>query len=171
MKPNNPSAIGNRSPPEKAHMSLLVHNSSHPLLSFVDGVVAKASDVLLLAARLLLAAVFVVTAYSGNPTAATLAGHGWLAPEVWSLIGRAVEFVFGFGLIFGVGTRYAALIGVLYVVVATVSAHLWWTFPAAQQAGMHAHFMKNAAIIGGLVAIFVVGAGRWSADAFLCRKL
>jgi putative oxidoreductase len=147
-----------------------LHRSSHPILSFTDGVVEKTSDVLLLAGRLLLAAVFIVTAYYGNPSAATLAGYGWPASEVWSVVGRTIEFVFGFGLIFGAGTRYAALLGMLYVVIATMSAHLWWTYPAPQQAAMHAHFMKNAAILGGLLAVLVVGAGRWSVDAMLSRK-
>jgi putative oxidoreductase len=151
-------------------MSLLAHNSSHSLLSSVDGVIEKAADVLLLAARLLLAAVFIVTAFYGNPSAVTLASNGWPTPEIWSVIARGVEFIFGLGLIFGVGTRYATLLGMLYVVIATISAHLWWTFPAQQQAAMHAHFMKNVAIIGGLLALLVVGAGRLSIDALWSRK-
>ncbi len=151
-------------------MSLQVQPSSHPVLSCADGVVGKTSDALLLLARPALAAVFIVTAWYGNPAPATLAGHGWPAPEVWSIIARTSEFLFGVCLIFGLGTRYAALLGILYVVIATLSAHLWWTFPAAQQANMHAHFMKNTAIIGGLLAILVMGPGRWSLDAWLSRK-
>ena len=53
------------------------------------------------------------------------------------------------------------------LLIATVTAHLWWTYPAAQQGNMYAHFMKNGAIIGGLLGIMVVGAGAWSIDGML----
>ncbi|HZP79694.1 MAG TPA: DoxX family protein [Pseudolabrys sp.] len=151
-------------------MNLQVQNSSHPLLSCADGVVVRLTDLILVLGRIALAAVFIVTASYGNPTAATLAGHGWPAPEVWSVIARMCEFAFGFGLILGLATRYAALLGIIYVLIASFSAHLWWTYPAGQQGNMYAHFMKNTAIIGGLLAILVIGAGRWSIDAMLSRK-
>jgi putative oxidoreductase len=125
---------------------------------------------LLFGARLLLAALFISTAYYGGPSAATLGGYHWPTPEIWSAVGRAVEFIFGIGLIFGIGTRYAAVLGIIYVLIATFTAHLWWTYPAQQQGNMYAHFMKNAAIAGGLLAIFVVGAGAWSVDAILARR-
>lgn len=57
------------------------------------------------------------------------------------------------------------------MVIAIISAHLWWTYPAAKQGNMLAHVMKNAAIIGRLVAILVIGPGRWSFDRLLSRKM
>jgi putative oxidoreductase len=146
------------------------NRSSHPILSCTDGLASGLSDAFLLLARICLALVFIMTAYHGNPTPTTLGNHGFPMPAVASMIAITSEFAFGVALILGVGTRYAALLGIIYVVIATATAHLWWQYPAAQQVAQFTNFMKNTAIIGGFLAIFVVGAGRFSVDALLSQK-
>ena len=71
-------------------------------------------------------------------------------------------------MILGIATRYAAILIFVYVVVATAIAHRYWEYPAGpQQIGQYTNFLKNIAILGGALAIFVTGAGRFSLD----RKL
>jgi putative oxidoreductase len=62
------------------------------------------------------------------------------------------------------------LLGILYVVVATALAHRYWEYPPAQLGNQYAHFLKNIAIIGGLLSVFVNGAGRFSIDRMLSGK-
>jgi len=58
----------------------------------------------------------------------------------------------------------------VYVIIATALAHLWWNYPQAQQVANYTNFMKNVAIIGGLLTLFAMGAGRISIDQLLARK-
>jgi putative oxidoreductase len=53
------------------------------------------------------------------------------------------------------------------VVIATAIAHRYWTYPAPAQGAQYNNFLKNIAIMGGALAIFVAGAGRFSVDSKL----
>jgi putative oxidoreductase len=149
-------------------------NSTHPYLSYTDGIAASTADIVLLIGRILLGWIFVISAWGklGNIAGFT----GYLtnlkvpAPGFWAWIGAIVEFVAGAALILGVGTRYAALLAIVFVIVATALAHRYWEYPAAQQTNQYNHFLKNLAIIGGSLALFVTGAGRFSVDSVLARK-
>ena len=57
-----------------------------------------------------------------------------------------------------------------FMIVATYSNHRYWTYHAAQYGGQQAHFFKNVAIFGGIVLVFVTGAGRYAIDAILRRR-
>lgn len=151
--------------------------TSHPVLSHADGFAASVTDAVLLIGRVLLGWLFIASAAGIGGKLWNIAGFaGYLknlkvpAPEFFSWIGAIVEFVIGLCLILGVGTRYAALLTALFLIVATALAHRYWEYPAAQQGNQFNHFLKNLAIIGGVVAIFVTGAGRFSLDAVLARR-
>ena len=45
-----------------------------------------------------------------------------------------------------------------------------WEYPPAQLLGQYINFMKNIAIMGGMLLLFVTGAGRFSVDGWLRRK-
>jgi putative oxidoreductase len=149
-------------------------NSTHPYLSYTDNIAASTADIVLLIGRILLGWIFVISAWGklGNISGFT----GYLtnlkvpAPGFWAWIGAIVEFVAGAALILGVGTRYAALLAIVFVVVATALAHRYWEYPAAQRQNQLNHFLKNLAIMGGALLLFVTGAGRFSLDAVLGRK-
>jgi hypothetical protein len=68
------------------------------------------------------------------------------------------------------GTRYGALLGIIYVVIATATTRLWWQHAAAQQIAQYTNLMENTAIIGGFVAIFVVVPGGLVPTLY-CRKI
>ena len=54
--------------------------------------------------------------------------------------------------------------GPLFTIVATLIAHRFWAYPEAQRAMQQTQFMKNLAIMGGFLFLFVAGAGAWSVD-------
>jgi putative oxidoreductase len=141
--------------------------SSHPLLSHTDGVAAGMTDALLLIGRLLIAAVFLLTVWTGGPAAAYLKSLNYPAPEFMSVLAHVVEWIVVVSLILGIGTRYGALLGFAFVVIAFVTAHRYWEFPEAAQNLQYTFLTKDLAIAGGLLVLFVAGGGRFSVDAKL----
>jgi putative oxidoreductase len=89
---------------------------------------------------------------------------------LWAWPGAIVEFLMGAALILGVGTRYAALVAFVFVLIATALAHRYWEYPAAAVGNQYNHFLKNLAIMGGMLAIFAAGPGRFSVDSTLAKK-
>jgi putative oxidoreductase len=145
-------------------------NSSHPLLSYTDGIAAGTRDVLLLIGRVLMAAVFLMTVTTGGPSAAYLKSINFVAPEFMSTFAHIVEWIIVVTLILGVGARYGALLAFAFVVIALLTAHLYWQFPAAAQTLQYVFLSKDLAIAGGALALFMTGAGRLSVDNVLARK-
>jgi putative oxidoreductase len=148
--------------------------SSHPLLSCTDGIATSMTDLLLLIGRILLGLLFLVTSWSKLTNVEGFAGYLRAlkvpAPEFFSWIGAIVEFVVGVTLILGLGTRYAALLCALFLVVATALAHRYWEYPAAQVVAQKNNFLKNLALFGGSLVLFATGAGRYSIDHMLAKK-
>ena len=144
--------------------------SSHPLLSSADGVAAGMTDTLLLIGRILIAAMFLLTVWFGSPNVGYLTSINFISPDVMSPLARVVEWVIVISLVLGLGTRYGALLGLVFVVVATVIAHRWWGYPQAAQLVQYTFLTKNVAVAGGLLVLFVTGGGRFSVDAMLAGK-
>lgn len=141
------------------------------LIGSADHCAGRMQDSLLLVGRVLLAAVFLLTVWFGSPTAAYLKFLGYSGADTWSLIARIAEYVITVSLVFGIATRYGAIAGILFVVVATVSAHQYWHYPdAAQQLVQYTFLTKNFAILGGLITLFATGAGRYSVDNAIAGK-
>jgi putative oxidoreductase len=138
--------------------------SSHPLLALTDGIATRAADPILLAGRVLLAVLFLMTVWSGGPSADYLKSLGYPAPAVMSTLAHVVEWIIVVSLLFGVGTRYGALLAIGFVVIAFATAHRYWEFPQAAQTMQYTLLSKDLAITGGLLLLFVTGAGRLSVD-------
>ena len=151
-----------------------MQSSSQSLLSWTDGFATKNADFLILLGRILLAWVFVGVAYG---TIANFAGSlsyftslKLPAPALFTWVALVLELVMSAGLILGIGTRYAAILIFVFVVVATAIAHRYWEYPAGpQQIGQYNNFLKNISIMGGALTIFVTGAGRFSLDRVLAK--
>jgi putative oxidoreductase len=158
-------------------MSVRSTESSHPLLSQTDGIAASATDAVLLVGRVLLGWLFLVSAAGTGGKLWNIAGFaGYLknlgapAPEITSWIGALLELVIGLALVLGIGTRYAALLCVLFLIMATALAHRYWEYPAAQVVAQYNNFLKNLAIAGGALLLFVTGPGRFSIDWSLKKR-
>jgi putative oxidoreductase len=152
----------------------MASNESHPALSYADSMAASWSHVLLLVGRILLGWLFLASGYGklGNIAGATayFTGLGVSAPGFVAWFAGIFEFVVGAALILGIATRYVALATFIWVLIATLVAHRYWTYPAAQQLGQYNNFLKNLAIMGGALYIFVLGAGRYAVDAVLAKR-
>jgi putative oxidoreductase len=148
--------------------------SSHSLLSGAEDFASRSADVLLLIGRIMLAWVFVGVAYGAITNfAGSLAYFTSLKlfpPALWTWVALLLELLISASLILGVGTRYGAVLVFAFVVIATAIAHRYWEYPAGpQQIGQYNNFLKNISIMGGAVAIFVTGGGRFSLDRMLRR--
>lgn len=135
----------------------------------VNEFATRRADVLILIGRILLAWVFVGSAYGALLNFSGSVGYfrslNLPAPELFTVVNLAVEALISVGLILGVGTRYCAVLTFVFVLAATIVAHRYWEYPAgAQQMGQYNNFLKNISIMGGAMLIFVTGAGRFSFD-------
>jgi putative oxidoreductase len=128
----------------------------------------RVNDAVLLLGRLLMAALFIS---SGIPKALQGYGGGFAQylgnlgvpyPEIVGVIAVAIEVLAPVALILGLFPRITALLLAAFVIVATGLAHKFWAFPEAQQQAQQLQFLKNAAILGGLLFYYVSGAGAWS---------
>ena len=71
-----------------------------------------------------------------------------------------VELVAGAMLLVGWKARWAAVALALFTIPATFIFHAYWGVPADQALNQQIHFMKNLAILGGLLGVFAHGSGR-----------
>lgn len=121
-----------------------------------------------LVGRLLMAALFLPAGFSKVAgfagTVGYIASKGAPVPEIAAIIAIIVEVGGGLALILGFKARWAALALAAFTLVATVMFHNYWTFPAEQQMMQQLMFMKNVAVIGGLLTLAAWGAGAWSVD-------
>lgn len=119
---------------------------------------------LLLLARIFIAALFVVAGTRKLLGYAATVGYfaklGFPAPDAIAVLAIVIELGAGLMLLTGWRTRWAAWLLVVFVAVATVMAHRFWQFDAAQFGNQLNHFFKNIAIIGGLIFVATFGPGR-----------
>ncbi len=145
--------------------------SSHPMLSYADNVANTWREFLLLVGRIMLGAIFVLSGTIKNIGIAPYSTRGWPAEWFFGPLGATVELIGGIMILLGIGTRHAALLMMLFMIVATFTSHRFWTFADPMQFRLQqSQFFKNVSIFGGLVLIFVAGAGRYSIDAMLRRR-
>lgn len=85
-------------------------------------------------------------------------------PTVAVAVGLLIELLGGLALLFGFGTRIAALALAVFTLAASFFFHAYWALPADQQMMQQLLFFKNVAVTGGLLAFAAFGAGAWSVD-------
>lgn len=127
-----------------------------------------------LVGRLLLALLFVPAGFSKiggfDGTVGYITSAGLPAPTIAAIVAIIVEVVGGLALVFGLGTRLAALALALFTVAAAFGFHAYWAVPADQQFMQQLLFFKNIAITGGLLVLAAFGAGAWSVDGKRAAK-
>jgi putative oxidoreductase len=151
-----------------------MQSGSHSLISRLDEFATNSANVLILIGRFLLAWVFVGSAYGAitnfGGSVSYFRSLNLPAPELFTTTAVALEVLMSAGLILGIGTRYCAILVLLFVLIATAIAHRYWEYPAGpQQIGQYNNFLKNISIMGGALLIFVTGGGRFSVDRKLAR--
>jgi putative oxidoreductase len=122
----------------------------------------------LLVGRLLIGALFLVAGIRKLMGPAAAAGYftklGFPAADVLVWVVIAVELGGGALLVLGWQTRRVAWLLIAFTLIATFMAHRFWQMEAAQYANQLNHFLKNAALVGGLLYVVVFGAGAVSLD-------
>lgn len=86
--------------------------------------------------------------------------YGVPAADILIWPAALVEVVAGAMLVLGWKARWAALALIVFTVPATFIFHAYWGVPADQVMNQQIHFMKNLAIVGGLLSVLAHGAGR-----------
>ncbi|MBR1172043.1 MULTISPECIES: DoxX family protein [Bradyrhizobium] len=140
-----------------------------PWSTRIDEFATSNADLLILIGRVLLAWVFVGSAYGAltnfSGSVSYFRSLNLPVPQLFTAINVVLEIVISVGLILGIGTRYCAILTFLFVLAATAIGHRYWEYPAGpQQIGQYNHFLKNISIMGGALLILVTGGGRFSLD-------
>ena len=92
-------------------------------------------------------------------------------PEYLAYLGPPVEFFGGLAIVVGFATPYAALLMLLFTIVATASSHRFWEFSdPAQYRAQNTNFWKNVSMMGGMLLLFITAGGRYSVDALVRRN-
>ncbi|HEX7220276.1 MAG TPA: DoxX family protein [Burkholderiales bacterium] len=97
-------------------------------------------------------------------TAGYFAKLGFPMPGVMVWVSIVIEIGGAVLLILGWQTRRIAWLLILFVVIATAMAHRFWEVDAAQYGAQLNYFLKNLAVVGGLLYVAAFGAGALSVD-------
>ena len=128
--------------------------------------IAQYDDALILAARVLLMTLFLVTGYTKltnfSATKAYMASTGLPLPQVAAALAVAVEFFGGLALVVGVFTRPFALLYVVFTLVSALEGHRFWTKAGPERQAQKINFLKNVSIMGGLLLLAVIGPGMYA---------
>jgi putative oxidoreductase len=123
--------------------------------------------------RVLLSVIFLVSGITKlahwSDTAAMMATHGM--PVAPLLLGLATfaEIAGGLALLLGFLTRPVSFLLFLYLIPTTLIFHNFWAYEGQAQQMQLINFLKNLAIMGGLLKFAAEGALALSLDALLKR--
>jgi putative oxidoreductase len=129
------------------------------------------NDGVILAARLLLATLFLIfgwrklTDYAG--TVSRMVQDGAPLPVLATAVAIFMELPVAFAVAVGVFTRPSAVLLALYTLASALIAHDYWTVTGANKIDSMESFYKNLGIMGGFLLLCITGAGKYSIDAIL----
>jgi putative oxidoreductase len=134
------------------------------MLKKIDKALTSQNDVVLLIARLLIAALFIIAGYNAfkalGPSTAYFGRLGIPMPQIMTPFVAGYEVIVGALVAIGLLTRISALALAILVVFAALIAHT--NFADANQVN---HFLKCLAVIGGCLCLMITGPGAYSVDA------
>ena len=127
------------------------------------------SDGVILAARLLLATLFLIFGwrkardYSG--TVRYMAQDGTPLPALATPISIFMELPVAFAVAVGAFTRFSALLMALYTLGTALIGHRYWRVKGPGQVDSMEGFYKDLSIMGGFLLLYIIGPGKYSIDA------
>jgi putative oxidoreductase len=130
--------------------------------------ISNINDELILAARLLLATLFLIFGwrklrdYSG--TVSQLVQLRAPMPVLAAAVAIFMELPVAFAIAVGAFARPSALLLVLYTLGTALIGHRYWTVAGADRVDSIDGFYKNVSIMGGFLLLYVTGAGKYSID-------
>ena len=148
--------------------------ASPPMFAATDSYAVRYGDFIALVARVLLGWLFLVNGWSKLMNMAGFTAYltnlKVPAPDFWIWPAALSELLIGIALILGLATRYVSLYTFVYLIIAIALAHRYWEYPQAQQTNQYNHFLKNVAMMGGALLLYLTGPGRFSIDRWLRRS-
>jgi len=127
------------------------------------------TDGLILAARLLLAPLFVIFGIRklrDEPgTVAQMAQLGVPTPKLAAGVSTFMEVVVAAAIALGVCTRPAAALMFAYTLATALIGHRYWTVGPPERVESMDSFYKNLGIMAGFLLLCITGAGKYSLDA------
>jgi putative oxidoreductase len=134
----------------------------------------SANDITTLAGRILISVMFLISGFFKVGGYAQIVAYATAvhlpAPGVAIALAAAVELACGLAILAGFKTRFAAWLLFLYLIPVTYFFHNFWAVQGQEQQTQMVNFLKNVAIMGGLLVLSVNGAGAYSADRALAKK-
>jgi putative oxidoreductase len=121
-----------------------------------------------LAGRILIALIFIfagfgkVTGFEG--TVGYIASKGLPLPQLAAIGAIIIELGGGIMLVLGWKTRWAAAALLIFTALAALFFHNFWSVPPDQAQNQMIHFMKNLAMMGGMLFVVIHGGGALSLD-------
>jgi putative oxidoreductase len=129
------------------------------------------NDGVILAARLLLAALFLIFGWRKltdcSGTVSRMVQDGARIPVPATVVAIFVELPVAFAVAVGAFTRASAVLLALYTLGTSLIAHHYWTVTGANKIDSMESFYKNLSIMGGFLLLYITGAGKYSIDAIL----
>ena len=134
----------------------------------VESKVTPLADFAELVGRVALAVLFLWSAYTKfaymDANVGYMKAYGMPAAQLLIWPAALVELIGGAMLALGWKARWGAIALALFTLVSMFIFHAYWSVPADQVQNQQIHFMKNLAIIGGLLVVFARGSGRYGID-------
>jgi putative oxidoreductase len=133
--------------------------------------ISGTNDELILAARLLLATLFLIFGwrklrdYSG--TVSQMVQLGVPVPVLAAAVATFMELPIAFAVAVGAFTRASTLLMFVYTLGTALIGDRYWTITGADRVDSMDGFYKNLSIMGGFLLLYMTGAGKLSIDA-LC---
>lgn len=129
---------------------------------------------LMLLGRILLSIIFILSGIGKfmdpEGTSLYMASKGMPMIPFFLYSAAIIEVLGGAYLLFGLKTRLSAGILALFLIPVTLIFHDFWDSSPTEVANQMANFLKNLAIIGGLLYTVGCGAGKYSIDQLLNRE-
>ena len=121
-----------------------------------------------LVGRVLLALIFIIAGFGKitgfEGTVGYMQAYNMPMTQILAVIAIIIELGGGIMIAVGWKARWGAAAIFIFVLVASFVFHAFWAVPADQAQLQNIMFMKNLAIMGGMLYIIVYGSGPFSVD-------
>jgi len=123
--------------------------------------------------RLLMSVIFLISGYgkiTNFSMYAGMMGSKMGEPKVMLALAIFAEVAGGLSLLLGLWSRAGALGLFIFLIPTTLMFHNFWVADSAHYQEQFVNFLKNVAIMGGLLMLMAHGAGPLSFDAAMRRR-
>lgn len=130
----------------------------------IERLIERNRDVLILIARVLMMSLFVVSGFGKLTDFAGTVNYMQYVnaplPQVAAVVAIVMELLVGLALLVGFRVRPLALLLLAFVAGTSLIGHPFWTMTGDARDLNQVQFLKNLAIMGGLLLLAITGGGR-----------